>query len=129
MLPGKWRSTLLIDPNGHRLQFAGQLDHRGLSEYLPLYTELPIAVKHASMMDDVMANAERVLMTPTRELLIEGCATDDFGIPNVDLASTVLMGALSFIEMIHMTMTGPLDAERVADHLVPMLLHGLLPSD
>ena len=100
-----------------------------LSEHPPLCTELPIAVKRAGMMGDVMANADRVLMTPMRELLIEGRATGEFAIPDVDLAATALMGALSFVGMMHLTMSGRLDADAVSEDLVPMLVNGLLTRD
>jgi len=97
----------------------------GLSEHPPLCTKLPIAVKRAGMMDDVMANADRVLITPIRELLIEGRATGEFAIPDINLAATALMGALSFVGMMHLTISGRLDADRVAEDLVPMLVNGL----
>lgn len=100
-----------------------------LSEHPPLCTELPIAVKRAGNMGDVMANADRVLMTPMRELLIEGRATGEFAIPDVDLASIALMGALSFVGMMHLTMSGELDADTVAKNLVPLLVNGLRPQD
>lgn len=96
-----------------------------LSEHPPLCTKLPIAVKRAGMMDDVMANADRVLITPIRELLIEGRATGEFAIPDINLAATALMGALSFVGMMHLTISGRLDADRVAEDLVPMLVNGL----
>jgi TetR/AcrR family transcriptional regulator len=98
-----------------------------LSEHPPLCTELPIAVKRAGMMGDVMANADRVLMTPMRELLIEGRATGEFSIPDVDLTATALMGALSFVGMMHLTMSGELDADAVSKDLVPLLVNGLRP--
>ncbi len=99
-----------------------------LSEHPPLCTELPIAVKRAGMMGDVMANADRVMMTPMRELLIEGRATGEFSIPDVDLAATALMGALTFVGMMHLTMSGELDADDVAENLVPLLVNGLRPQ-
>ena len=99
------------------------------AEHPALCTELPIAVKRAGIMGEVMANADRVMMTPMRELLIEGRATGEFAIPDVDLAATALMGALSFVGMMQLAMTGTLDADAVSEKLVPLLVNGLRARD
>lgn len=96
-----------------------------IQQHPPLCTELPLAVKRSGNMSEVMANADRVMMTPLRELLIEGRATGELAVDDVELAATALMGALHFVGMMHVTTTGELDAEQVAERLVPQLINGL----
>jgi TetR/AcrR family transcriptional regulator len=72
----------------------------------------------------VMVEAERTLMAPVRELLIEGQASGEFAALDPTDTTTSLMGAASFVAMRH-TLTGHFDPEAVADRLVPQLLHGL----
>jgi AcrR family transcriptional regulator len=96
-----------------------------IQQHPQLCTELSIAVKRAGNMGEVMANADRVMMTPMRELLIEGRATGELIVDDVELTATALMGALHFVGMMHVTTTGALDAEGVATSLVPQLIHGL----
>ena len=96
-----------------------------IQQHPPLCTELPIAVKRSGNMSEVMANADRVMMTPLRELLIEGRATGELVVDDVELTATALMGALHFVGMMHVTVTGALDARAVAESLVPQLINGL----
>jgi AcrR family transcriptional regulator len=98
---------------------------QSIQQHPPLCTELPLAVKRAGNMGEVMANADRVMMTPLRELLIEGRATGELAVDDVELTATALMGALHFVGMMHVTTTGVLDAEGVAASLVPQLINGL----
>jgi len=100
-----------------------------IQDHPPLCTELPIAVKRAGNMSEVMANADRVMMTPLRELLIEGRATGELEVDDVELTATALMGALHFVGMMHVTTTGALDAAGVAKSLVPQLINGLRATE
>ena len=72
----------------------------------------------------VMVDAERALMAPVRQLLIEGQATGEFAAFDPVDTTTSLMGATSFVAMRH-TLAGHFDPEAVADRLVPQLVHGL----
>jgi TetR/AcrR family transcriptional regulator len=72
----------------------------------------------------VMVEAERTLMAPVRELLVEGQASGEFTTVDATDTTTSLMGATSFVAMRH-TLEGHFDPEAVADRLVPQLLHGL----
>ena len=94
----------------------------------PLCTELPLAVKRAGNMGEVMANADRVMMTPLRELLIEGRATGELVVDDVEMTATALMGALHFVGMMQISMTGRFDAKNAAQSLVPQLINGLRAS-
>ena len=98
---------------------------KSIQSHPTLCTELPLAVKRAGNMGEVMANADRVMMTPLRELLIEGRAKGELDVDDADLTATALMGALHFVGMMHVTMTGVLDADRVAASLVPQLINGI----
>jgi TetR/AcrR family transcriptional regulator len=100
-----------------------------LEAHPPLCTELPIAVKRAGKMGEVMANADRVIMTPMRELLIEGRATGELHVDDVELTATALMGALHFVGMMHLATTGKFDAHATARSLVPQLINGLVATE
>jgi hypothetical protein len=76
-----------------------------------------------------MANADRVMLAPLRELLIEGRATGELQVDDIELTATALMGALHFVGMMQITTTGKLDAEHVAKSLVPQLIKGLRGSE
>ena len=108
-----------------RLEQAMTAILESIESHPPLCTELPIAVRRAGNMGEVMANADRVMMTPLRELLIEGRATGELEVADVDLTATALMGALHFTGMLHLATTGAFDAGSVARDLIPQLIFGL----
>lgn len=72
----------------------------------------------------VMVEAERALMAPVRELLVEGQASGEFAAFDATDTTTSLMGATSMVAMRH-TLEGDFDPELVADRLIPQLVHGL----
>jgi AcrR family transcriptional regulator len=94
-----------------------------------LCTELPLAVRRSGNRGELMANADRVMLAPLRELLIEGRATGELQVDDIELTATALMGALHFVGMMQITTTGKLDAEHVAASLVPQLIKGLRGSE
>jgi AcrR family transcriptional regulator len=96
-----------------------------LAEHPALCVELPVALKESGDYEQVVASAERIVIAPLRELLIEGKATGEFTVPDVDTATIALMGALNMVGMMSIVRTGSLDAERVAEVLVPQLLQGI----
>ena len=49
----------------------------------------------------------------------------EFAVPDVDTATIALMGALNMVGMMNIVRTGSLDADSVADALVPQLLEGI----
>ena len=108
-----------------RLERAMTAILESIEKHPPLCTELPIAVRRAGNMGEVMANADRVMMTPLRELLIEGRATGELAVADVDLTATALMGALHFTGMLHLSTRGTFDAAGVARDLLPQLIFGL----
>jgi hypothetical protein len=74
---------------------------------------------------EVVANTERVVLAPLRQLLIEGKATGDLTIPDLDVAVQSIMGALFFTAMLQTTASGHFDSTAVGDALVPQLIDGL----
>lgn len=99
-----------------------------LAEHPALCVELPVALKESGDYEQVVASAERIVIAPLRELLIEGKATGEFTVPDVDTATIALMGALNMVGMMNIVRTGKLDADGVADVLVPQLLEGICRS-
>ena len=96
-----------------------------LAEHPALCVELPVALKESGEYQQVVDSAERIVMAPLRDLLIEGNASGEFVVPDVDTATIALMGALNMVGMMNIVRTGSLDADAVADVLVPQLLGGI----
>ncbi len=92
-----------------------------------LCTEMPVAVKEAGKYEDVVNGAERLMLAPFRELLIEGKATGELAISDVNTASIALMGAVNMVAMFQLVQTGTLDVEKTNAALIPQLISGLLP--
>ncbi len=96
-----------------------------LAEHPALCVELPVALRESGGYEQVVESAERIVIAPLRDLLIEGKAAGEFTVPDVDTATIALMGALNMVGMMNIIRTGDLDADRVADVLVPQLLDGI----
>ena len=97
-----------------------------LGEHPALCVELPAAVKSAGDYQEVMASAERVVLAPLRELLIEGRATGELEVEDPDTAAVALMGAINMVGMMQAVATGKIDSENTGPLLVPMLIKGVL---
>lgn len=92
-----------------------------------LCTEMPAAVRDAGKYEDVVNGAERLMLAPFRELLIEGKATGELIIPDVTTAAIALMGAVNMVAMFQLVQTGTLNVEKTNAALIPQLIRGLLP--
>jgi AcrR family transcriptional regulator len=100
---------------------------RAFAEYPKMCLELPGAIKAGQDHAELMANMDRTVMAPFREVLIEGRATGELTFTNVDVAADAIMGALHMVSMKALIMNGTLDAQETADRVVPQLINGLLP--
>ena len=99
---------------------------RSMAAQPALCTELPEALRRArNNFSEVAMKADAVMRQPLRDLLIEGKASGELHVPDVDLAIDALNGAVGQVALIRLTMHGELDADGVADELVPLILTGL----
>lgn len=95
-------------------------------EHPALCCELPEAVKRAGQYAELANHADRVVMAPIRELLIEGRATGEFAVPDVAVAALAITGAVMNTTQMHLTMSDePIDAESLGDQLAATLVDGL----
>lgn len=92
-----------------------------------LCTEMPVAIKESGKYEDVVNGADRLLLAPLRELLIEGKAAGELTIPDINTAAIALMGAVNMVAMFQLVQTGTLDVETTNKALIPQLIQGLLP--
>ncbi len=93
-------------------------------------TELPEALRKArNNFSEVALKADVVMRQPIRDLLVEGRANGELDVPNVDLAIDAIHGAVGQVAMVQITMTGELDADEVADGLIPLVMNGLSRGD
>ena len=92
-----------------------------------LCTEMPAAVKEAGKYEEVVNGADRLMLSPFRELLIEGKATGELVISDVNTAAIALLGAVNMVAMFQLVQTGTLDVEKTNAALIPQLVQGLLP--
>jgi TetR/AcrR family transcriptional regulator len=91
-----------------------------------LCTELPEALRRAQKsFSEVALKADSVMRQPIRDLLIEGKANGELNMPDVDLVIDALHGAVGQVALIRLTMNGELDADAVADALIPLMISGL----
>ena len=92
-----------------------------------LSTEMPAAIKEAGKYEEVVNGAERMMLAPFRELLIEGKATGELIISDVNTTAVALMGAVNMVAMFQLVQTGTLDVDKTNSALIPQLVRGLVP--
>ncbi|MCH8982935.1 MAG: TetR/AcrR family transcriptional regulator [Acidobacteria bacterium] len=97
------------------------------AEYPKMCLELPGAIKAGQDHAVLMANMDRSVMEPFREVLIEGRGAGELSFTDVEVAADAIMGALHMVSMKALIMNGTLDAQETADAVVPQLINGLLP--
>ena len=96
-----------------------------LAKHPRMCVELPAAAKGLESFQSVMGNAERWVMAPMREVLIEGRGAGVFDVPDPALSAVALMGALVQAGMSQVISTGAIDVEATARSLVPQLMRGV----
>ncbi|MCZ6566745.1 MAG: TetR/AcrR family transcriptional regulator, partial [Actinobacteria bacterium] len=97
------------------------------AEYPKMCLELPSAIKSGQDHAALMANMDRSVMTPFREVLIEGRAAGELALIDVEVAADAIMGALHMVSMKSLIMEGVIDVEKLAGAVVPQLVNGFLP--
>ena len=96
-----------------------------LAKYPRMCVELPAAAKGLDSFQSVMGNAERWVLAPLREILIEGRATGAFDVPDPAVTSVAMMGALVQVGMFQVISKGAIDADATAAALLPQILKGV----
>lgn len=110
---------------GERVELALRAVLHAFADHPVLCTDLPVALHRAGNFQEVAARVDQVVLAPLRELLIEGKATGELRLREPSIVATALVGALmqaSFMQVAH---SGEVDADGLADELVPILLRGL----
>lgn len=97
------------------------------AEYPKMCLELPATIKGGEQHAAVMANMDRSVMTPFREVLIEGKATGELVLSDVEMAADAIMGALHMVSIKSLLTTGTIEADDLSDRVIPLLINGLLP--
>ncbi len=97
------------------------------AEYPKMCLELPSALKASEDHAAFMANVDRSVMAPFRDVLTEGRDAGELSFTDPEVAADAIMGALHMVSMKALVMNGTLDAQETADTVVPQLLNGLLP--
>jgi len=108
-----------------RLQACVRSVLHALAEFPSLCTELPATMHGPDVHAEIAVNAERVLMAPIRELLIEGRATGELNVPDPGIAATALNGAVGFVAMQQFHAHGRFDPDSLAELLIPCIIDGL----
>ena len=91
-----------------------------------LCTELPEALRRAQAnFSEIAMKAETVMRQPLRTLLIEGDTNGELDVPDIELTIDAIHGALSQVALIRLTRDGELDADAVAETLVPLIISGI----
>ena len=100
---------------------------QAMAEHPALCTEMPAAIKDAGKFEDVVNGADRLMLAPFRELLIEGKTTGGLAVTDVKTTTIALIGAVNMVAMFQLVQTGEVDVEKSNRDLIPLLVHGLLP--
>lgn len=111
-----------------RLELTLRSVMQAMAEHPTLCTEMPAAIKEAGKFEEVVNGADRLMLAPFRELLIEGRATGELVIGDVNTAAIALMGAVNMVAMFQLVQTGTIDLEATNAALIPVLIHGVLPK-
>ncbi len=98
-----------------------------MAEHPALCTEMPGAVKEAAKYTEVVNEAERVMLAPFRELLIEGKASGELVIDDVNTTAIALLGAVNMVALFQLVQTGTIDVATTNAALIPALINGVAP--
>jgi len=90
-----------------------------------LCLNLMSAMGRMDTMAEMLLAADRAVMAPLRELLIEARAVGDARVDDVDLAVACMVGAVNTAVMQRWAATGDVDPERMAQVLPQLMLDGL----
>jgi AcrR family transcriptional regulator len=74
----------------------------------------------------LIAEVDRTIMAPVRELLREAAADGELTVTDPSTTTLALVGAVSTVAMVR-TLSGDFDPVVVADQLIPQVLEGLRP--
>ena len=108
-----------------RFEAAVKASVRELAAHPALCLNLMVATARMSVMAEVMFAADRAVMTPLRELLIEARAVGDADVDDVDMTIAALMGGINMAVMQKFAMHGEVDPDAMAESLVPQVLNGV----
>lgn len=93
--------------------------------YPKMCLELPKAIRAADDYETLMANMERSILTPIRELLMEGRGAGSVTFPDVRTAADMIAGAIHMASAKTLVATGEIDVDEIAGRVIPLLLDGL----
>jgi AcrR family transcriptional regulator len=99
-----------------------------MAEHPALCTRLMGVMANGVGGAQVMAEAERTLMAPVRDLLVDAHQHGELVVGDATDTTLSLIGAVSIIAMVR-TATNTFDPDQVAEHLIPQFLDGLRPRD
>ncbi|MFV1961742.1 MAG: TetR/AcrR family transcriptional regulator [Acidimicrobiia bacterium] len=97
------------------------------AEFPKMCVGMPAAMKASEDHATFMANVDRSVMAPLRDVLIEGKEAGELSFVDVEVAADAIMGALHMVSMKALIVHGTLDAQATAANVVPQLINGLLP--
>jgi len=98
-----------------------------MMDHPAICTEMPGAIKEAAKYSEVMNEAEKVILAPISELLIEGKANGQLAMTDVNTTAIALMGAVNMVAMFQLVQTGTIDMEATKSALIPQLIQSVLP--
>lgn len=97
-----------------------------LAEHPMMCIELPKATSNIEDFEEVLASMERVVLSPLRELLIEGNASGELDVPDAHTTSFALVGAVHSVAMMTVVSGAEDDLNAMADAAVSQLVNGFV---
>lgn len=110
-----------------RLQAALAAVLVALAEHPMMCVELPKATSNIADFEEVMSSMERVVLSPLRELLIEGSASGQLNVPDPHTTSFALVGAVHSVAMMTVIQGADDNLNTKAEAVVSQLIGGILP--
>ena len=108
-----------------RFEMALKASVHELASNPALCLNLMAATARTTVMAEVMFAADRAVMAPLRELLIEARAVGDVDVHDVDTTVAALLGGVNMAVMSKFAIHGEVDPAAMAESLVPQFLNGL----
>jgi len=97
------------------------------AEFPKMCVGMPAAMNASDDHAAFVANVDRSVMAPFRDVLTEGRDAGELTFVDVEVAADAIMGALHMVSMKALITTGTLDSQATAELVIPQLVNGLLP--
>lgn len=120
------KAAATVGPASDRLSAVMKAIIGAFARYPRMCLDLPGAIGDAESHATLMANMDRSVLTPLREVLLEGRGAGDVTFTDANVAADAIMGALHMVSIKALLTDGSIDVDSLSESVVPQLCDGLL---